>query len=55
MKTLKDMLDNQLLDGEFRTEYEAIQPEMDVMRNLIATGVSQNMAQKEMSECIRIN
>lgn len=31
MKTFNDMLEKQLEDDEFRKEYEAIQPEMDVI------------------------
>ena len=32
MRTFDDMLSKQLKDDEFRKEYEAIQPEMDVIR-----------------------
>ena len=32
MTTLENMLSEQLNDDEFRNEYEAIQPEMDVIR-----------------------
>ena len=31
MRTFDDMLSKQLKDDEFRKEYEAIQPEMDVI------------------------
>ena len=35
MRTFDDMLSNQLKDEEFRKEYEAIQPEMDVIRAIV--------------------
>ena len=35
MKTLNNMLSEQLKDEEFRKEYEAIQPEMDVIRAIV--------------------
>ena len=34
MRTFDDMLSNQLQDEEFRKEYEAVQPEMDVYGQL---------------------
>lgn len=55
MRTLKDMLDDQLMDEEFKAEYEAIQPEMDVMRALVDARISQNMTQKELAERTGIN
>ena len=36
MKTLNNILSEQLKDEEFRKEYEAIQPEMDVIRAIEA-------------------
>lgn len=33
MRSFDDMLSKQLQDEEFRKEYEAIQPEMDVIRS----------------------
>lgn len=35
---------------EFRKEYEAIQPEMDVIRAIVEARISQNLTQKELSE-----
>ena len=35
MRTFDDMLSKQLKDDEFRKEYEAIQPEMDVIRAIV--------------------
>ncbi|MBQ7583797.1 MAG: helix-turn-helix transcriptional regulator [Lachnospiraceae bacterium] len=50
MKTLDIMLSEQLKDEEFRNEYEAIQPEMDVIRAIVDARTSQNLTQKELAE-----
>lgn len=55
MKTLNDMLEKQLEDDEFRKEYEAIQPEMDVIRAIVDARASQNLTQKELAERTGIN
>ena len=55
MKTFNDMLEKQLKDEEFRKEYEAIQPEMDVIRAIVDARVSQNLTQKELAERTGIN
>lgn len=55
MRTFDDMLSKQLKDDEFRKEYEAIQPEMDVIRAIIDARTSQNMTQKELAERTGIN
>ena len=55
MKTINDMLEKQLEDDEFRKEYEAIQPEMDVIRAIVDARTSQNMTQKELAERTGIN
>lgn len=55
MRTFDDMLSNQLKDEEFRKEYEAIQPEMDVIRAIVDTRTSQNLTQKELAERTGIN
>lgn len=49
------MLDKQMQDDEFRKEYEAIQPEMDVIRALVDARNSQNLTQKELAERTGIN
>jgi hypothetical protein len=46
MRTFNDMLDKQMQDDEFRKEYEAIQSEMDVLREIVDAGNSQNPSQK---------
>ena len=55
MKTLNDMLADQLKDNEFRREYEAIQPELDVIRAIVDARTSQNLTQKELAERTGIN
>ena len=55
MRTFDDMLSNQLKDKEFRKEYDAIQPEMDVIRAIVDARTSQNLTQKELAERTGIN
>jgi len=55
MKTLQEFLEDQLKDPEFRKEYEAIQPEMAVIRALVDARISQNLTQKQLSERTGIN
>ena len=55
MKTLKQYKDEQMKDTAFAKEYEAIQPEMDVIRAIVDARTSQNMTQKELAERTGIN
>ena len=55
MRTFNDMLNKQLQDDEFKKEFEAIQPEMDVIRALVDARISQNLTQKELAERSGIN
>lgn len=55
MKTFNDMLEKQLEDDEFRKEYEAIQPEMDIIKALVDARNSLNFTQKELAERTGIN
>ncbi|WP_443668354.1 hypothetical protein [Holdemanella porci] len=41
MKTFDEMLAKQMKDEEFKKEYEAIQPEMDVIRARVNARTSQ--------------
>ena len=50
MKTLNEMLSEEMKNDEFRKEYEAIQPELDVIRTMVDARNSVNMTQKELSE-----
>ena len=55
MKTFNDMLEKQLEDDEFRKEYEAIQPEIDIIKALVEARNSLNLTQKELAERTGIN
>ena len=50
MRTFDDMLAKQLQNEDFRKEYEAIQPEMDVIRAIVEARTSQNLTQKELAK-----
>lgn len=50
-----EYLDEQLKDPEFKKEWEDIQPEMDVIRAMIDTRISQNLTQKELATRTGIN
>ena len=50
MRKYDDFLTEQLQDEEFRREYEAIQPEMDVIKALIDARTSRNLTQEELAE-----
>ena len=41
MKTLNEMLSEEMKNDEFRKEYEAIQPELDVIRAIVDARNSQ--------------
>ena len=49
MRTFHDMLSKQLQDEEFKKEYDAIQPEMDVIRAMIDARIKNNLTQKELA------
>ena len=55
MRTFDDMLATQVQNEDFRKEYEAIQPEMDVIRAIVEARTSQNLTQKELAERTGIN
>ncbi|MBE5951582.1 MAG: helix-turn-helix transcriptional regulator [Lachnospiraceae bacterium] len=50
MERLEDFMQEQLKNPEFRKEYEAIQPEMAVIKALIDARISQNLTQKELAK-----
>ena len=47
MRTFDDMLFKQLQDEEFKKEYEAIQPEMDV--------INQHLKDKQLDMTVSLN
>jgi predicted transcriptional regulator len=50
MRTLTQFKNEQMKDAEFVKEYEAIQPELDIIRAIVDARTSQNMTQKELAE-----
>ena len=55
MKTFEDYKKQQMQDPELVREYEAIQPEMDVIRAIVNARTSQNLTQKELAKRTGIN
>lgn len=55
MRTLKQYKEEQMKNPEFVKEYEAIQPEMDVIRAIVEARISQNLTQKELAERVGMN
>lgn len=52
---MNEYFEEQMKNDEFRQEYEAIQPEMDIIRALVDARTSEGMSQKELSEKTGIN
>ena len=55
MKTLNQYMKEQMNDTEFASEYERIQPEMDVIRAIVDARTSRNLTQKQLAERTGIN
>ena len=55
MKTFDDYLKEQLRDEDFRREYDALQPEFDVIKALINARISQGLTQQELAKRTGIN
>lgn len=55
MVKFDDYLEEQLKNPEFRKEYEAMQPEFDIIRAMVDARISQNLTQKELAERTGIN
>ena len=55
MRTLEDVTKELMKDPEFAREYEAIQPEMDIIRAMIDARHAKNLTQKELAERTGIN
>lgn len=55
MKTLQQVKAEQMENLAFAKEYEAIQPEMDVIKAIVEARTSQNLTQKELAERTGIN
>ncbi|MBO6113764.1 MAG: helix-turn-helix transcriptional regulator [Lachnospiraceae bacterium] len=55
MKTLEEFIRKQMENADFKKEYEAIQPEMDIIRAIVDARASRNLTQKELAERTGIN
>ena len=55
MKALNDLKKELMKDKDFKAEYEAIQPEMDVIRALIDARIASNLTQKQLAELSGVN
>lgn len=50
MTTLDDFLKEQMQDPEFRKEYEALQPEYEIMKAMIRARQASGMTQKQLAD-----
>lgn len=55
MKSLSTFKDEQMKNPEFAKEYEAIQPELDIIRTIVEARTSQHLTQKQVAERTGIN
>lgn len=55
MRSFRDSLATRLKDEDFRKEYENIQPEMDIIRAIIAARKEQNITQADLAARTKIN
>lgn len=55
MKTLQQVKAEQMENPAFAKEYEAIQPEVVVIRAIVEARTSKNLTQKELAERTEIN
>ncbi len=46
----KDHLEEQLKDPEFKSEYEALEPEYEIVRQIIKARSELNLTQRELAE-----
>ena len=50
MSDLKELTSELMRDSEFREEYEALQPEINIMRAMMEARIEAGMTQMELSE-----
>ena len=55
MRTFRDSLNERLKDDNFKKEYEQIQPEMEIIKTLVAVRKEQNMTQSDLANVTGIN
>lgn len=54
-KSFRQSLDEQLIDPEFKKEWDALDPEFQVIRAILDARKSKNITQKELSEITGIS
>lgn len=55
MSDLKKYLNKQLADAEFKAEYDALEPEFQIIRAMIEARIQAKMTQKQLSEVTGIS
>ena len=55
MSQLRDYINQQLKDPEFKKEWDNLEPEMEVVRAMIKARTAQNLTQKDLAEKTGIN
>lgn len=54
-KSFRDTLNKRMEDPVFKTEWDALEPEFDVIHAMIEARLSQDMTQKQLAEKTGIN
>ena len=52
MTNFDDYLAKQLEDPEFRKEYEALEPDYEIIKQIISIRIEQNLTQKDLADRI---
>ena len=55
MKEFNEFFEEQMQNPEFVKEYEAIQPELDIIRAIVDARIANNLTQKQLAERTGIN
>ena len=55
MKEFNEFFEEQMQNPEFVKEYEAIQPELDMIRAIVDARIANNLTQKQLAERTGIN
>lgn len=55
MSELRDYINEQLKDPEFKKEWDNLEPEMEIVRAMIKARTAQNLTQKDLAEKTGIN
>lgn len=55
MSELRDYINEQFKDPEFKKEWDNLEPEMEVVRTMNKARTAQNLTQKDLAEKTEIN